>query len=115
MCRTSSALPFPPFPLLAKVIRKAELDQSIMILIAPRWPVQPWFLDLPELSPVSVPNPGFSLAAAFPEPTHKFGTFTLGFCIKSLQALGTPDQAVFLVGDAHSPGTQNVYAAKWDR
>ena len=44
---------FPPFPILAKVIRKACLDNASLVLIATRWPAQPWFPDL--LSLVHVP------------------------------------------------------------
>jgi hypothetical protein len=43
------AYAFPPLPILSRVIRKAREDQSRMILIAPRWPSQPWFTDLTEL------------------------------------------------------------------
>ena len=43
---------FPPFPILAQVLRKARLDRPAMILIAPRWPAQPWFPDLLALSHV---------------------------------------------------------------
>ena len=47
------AYAFPPFPILAKVIRKARLDNASLVLVAPRWPAQPWFPDL--LSLVHVP------------------------------------------------------------
>ena len=40
---------FPPFPILAKVIRKARLESASLILVAPRWPAQPWFPDLLDL------------------------------------------------------------------
>ena len=41
---------FPPFPILAKVLRKARLENATLILVAPRWPAQPWFPDLLSLS-----------------------------------------------------------------
>ena len=40
------AYAFPPFPILAQVLRKVRLDRPAMILIAPKWPAQPWFPDL---------------------------------------------------------------------
>ena len=40
----------PPLPSLGWVVRKARADQVHMILFAPRWPSQPWFTDLIELS-----------------------------------------------------------------
>ena len=43
---------FPPFPVLGKVLRKAREDQAAIILIAPRWPAQPWYPDLLLLSHV---------------------------------------------------------------
>ena len=46
------AYAFPPFPILAQVLRKARLEHPAMILIAPRWPAQPWFPDLLALSHV---------------------------------------------------------------
>ena len=46
------AYAFPPFPIVARVLRKARQDQPTLILIAPRWPAQPWFPDLLELSHV---------------------------------------------------------------
>ena len=47
-----SAYAFPPFPILAQVLRKARLDRPELILIAPKWPAQPWFPDLLALSHV---------------------------------------------------------------
>ncbi|KAL8609039.1 hypothetical protein ACOMHN_065265 [Nucella lapillus] len=41
---------YPPFPLLPKVLRKARLEHADLILIAPRWPAQPWFSDLLSLT-----------------------------------------------------------------
>ena len=46
------AYAFPPFPIMAQVLRKARLDRPVMILIAPYWPAQPWFPDLLALSHV---------------------------------------------------------------
>ena len=37
---------FTPIPLLWKVVRKARIDQASIILVAPKWPAQPWFPDL---------------------------------------------------------------------
>ena len=42
----------PPFPILARVLRKVRLDRPAMILIAPFWPAQSWFPDLLTLSHV---------------------------------------------------------------
>ena len=44
------AYAFPPLPLLAKVVRKAELESPSLILVAPFWPAQPWFPDLKRLA-----------------------------------------------------------------
>lgn len=44
-----SAYAFPPLPILSKVLRKARMDLPQLILIAPRWPAQPWFPDLLQL------------------------------------------------------------------
>lgn len=44
-----SAYAFPPIPILGKVIRKARMDQTSLILIAPDWPAQPWYPDLLDL------------------------------------------------------------------
>ena len=41
---------FPPFPIIAKVLRKARIENATLILVAPRWPAQPWFPDLLSLS-----------------------------------------------------------------
>uniref|UniRef100_A0A0A9WIU8 Enzymatic polyprotein n=1 Tax=Lygus hesperus TaxID=30085 RepID=A0A0A9WIU8_LYGHE len=34
---------FPPFPLLLRTLRKIEDDQASGIVIAPKWPSQPWY------------------------------------------------------------------------
>lgn len=44
------AYAFPPFALLQRVIRKAELERPSLILVAPYWPSQVWFPDLLRLS-----------------------------------------------------------------
>ena len=43
------AYAFPPFPILAKVLRKARIERATLIFVAPKWPAQPWFPDLLEL------------------------------------------------------------------
>lgn len=43
------AYAFPPFPIVARVLRKARHDRPTLILIAPKWPAQPWFPELLEL------------------------------------------------------------------
>ncbi|XP_070181208.1 uncharacterized protein [Littorina saxatilis] len=40
------AYAFPPFCLLGKVIRKAELEGPALVLVAPLWPSQHWYPDL---------------------------------------------------------------------
>ncbi|KAK7096457.1 hypothetical protein V1264_005753 [Littorina saxatilis] len=41
------AYAYPPFPLLSRVVRKAELDRpELLLLVAPWWPSQQWFPDL---------------------------------------------------------------------
>ena len=41
---------FPPFALIPKVLLKVEVDQPVMLLIAPYWPARPWFPLLLKLS-----------------------------------------------------------------
>ena len=43
---------FPPLPILSKVLKKAREEQATLILIALKWPAQPWFPDLLCLSHV---------------------------------------------------------------
>ena len=50
------AYAFPPLPVLAKAIRKVRQDFAEVILIAPRWPRQPWYPDLLELA-IDAPLP----------------------------------------------------------
>ena len=40
------AYAFPPFPIVARVLHKVRQERPTMILVAPRWPAQPWFPDL---------------------------------------------------------------------
>ncbi|XP_070184795.1 uncharacterized protein [Littorina saxatilis] len=44
------AYAFPPFQLLSRVIRKAELEGPTLLLVAPLWPSQVWFPDLLRLA-----------------------------------------------------------------
>ncbi|KAK7105419.1 hypothetical protein V1264_016802 [Littorina saxatilis] len=45
------AYAFPPFPLLGRVIRKAEMEEpALLLLVAPLWPSQVWFPDLLRLA-----------------------------------------------------------------
>ena len=48
-----SAYASPPFPLLREVLRKARLERAALILIAPKWPAQPWYPVLLGLVPLS--------------------------------------------------------------
>ena len=34
---------FPPFSLIARVLRKVEEEQTTTLLILPRWPTRPWY------------------------------------------------------------------------
>jgi hypothetical protein len=43
------AYAFPPIPLLHQVLRKVEMEQCTVLLIAPFWPRQPWFARLVSL------------------------------------------------------------------
>ncbi|KAK7110241.1 hypothetical protein V1264_014151 [Littorina saxatilis] len=44
------AYAFPPFHLLSKVLRKADLEKPCLLLVAPWWPSQQWFPDLLRLA-----------------------------------------------------------------
>ena len=54
------AYAFPPFALVAQVLRKLRVSSNCTLtLIAPFWPQRPWFPDLLELLvevPISLPN-----------------------------------------------------------
>ena len=45
---------FPPFSLMGRVLRKVELDQATIVVVAPVWQGQPWF---PKLLQLAVRNP----------------------------------------------------------
>lgn len=34
---------FPPYSIIQKVLRKIEDDQATVVVVAPRWPTQPWY------------------------------------------------------------------------
>ena len=56
--RGLDAYAFPPINLLPRVLTKAETEAPRLILVAPRWPAQPWFPDLLSLShlpPIPLP------------------------------------------------------------
>ena len=44
------AYAFPPLPLIQKVVRKAREEHPCLLLVAPKWPAQPWFPELLELT-----------------------------------------------------------------
>ncbi|XP_070207329.1 uncharacterized protein [Littorina saxatilis] len=44
------AYAFPPFQLLSRVLRKAEMEGPDLLLVAPLWPSQVWFPDLLRLA-----------------------------------------------------------------
>ena len=48
--RDLSVYAFPPFPIQGKLLREARRESPVLILVAPFWPAQSWFLDLLELS-----------------------------------------------------------------
>ncbi len=53
------AYAFPPFPLLSRVILKISNELSLVLLIAPLWPGQPWFnllLSLLVEAPICLPS-----------------------------------------------------------
>ena len=80
------AYAFPPLPILSKVLKKAREEQATLILIAPRWPAQPWFPELLCLSNVPPlklhlhPRPFSSPGQESLTPVHAFSTFTPGYC-----------------------------------
>ena len=41
---------FPPLPHMGKVQKKAREENASLILVAPFWPAQPWFLEILSLS-----------------------------------------------------------------
>jgi hypothetical protein len=56
--RSLYAYAFPPFPILAKVLRKMRDEQATLILIAPNWPRREWYpflLDLLIDYPIQLP------------------------------------------------------------
>ena len=48
-------------------------------------------------------------------PTHSASTFTLDFCAEFVALFMRFFSYPVLVQDSHRTGTQNVYAAKWDK
>ena len=48
------AYAFPPFSLIGRVLRKVEVDQATLLVVAPVWQGQPWF---PKLLQLSIRNP----------------------------------------------------------
>ncbi|XP_070205904.1 uncharacterized protein [Littorina saxatilis] len=44
------AYAFPPFCILGRVIRKADLERPALVLVAPLWPSQHWYPDLVRLA-----------------------------------------------------------------
>lgn len=68
---------FPPFSLVGKCLCKIEHDQAEGILIAPKWPTQPWFpklLSLLVAEPIILPRTKFLLiqpSTGEPHPLNK--------------------------------------------
>ena len=123
---------FPPFPILAKVIRKARLESASLILIAPRWPAQPWYPDLLNLvhvPPVPLllgrkgllqPRSGIPLP---PSATQRHTSSESGGASSSrlagmrqaMLALGASTDTVGLVDSSHRGSTHTVYGHYWQR
>jgi hypothetical protein len=45
-----TGVPFPPIPLLKRVIRKLELSRGTFLLVTPYWDAQTWFASLQALA-----------------------------------------------------------------
>ena len=65
---------FPPFCLIARVLCKIQLEKPRVILIAPRWPTQPWYPVLQRTLQVPVitfpPRPDLITLPGCPEAQH---------------------------------------------
>ena len=66
---------FPPFSLVGKVLRKVELDGSLLVLVAPMWATQVWFPKMLHLLadvPVVLPSACLTLPQD-PRAVHPMG------------------------------------------
>ncbi|XP_070196565.1 uncharacterized protein [Littorina saxatilis] len=111
-----SAYAFPPFQLLGKVLRKAELEQLSLVLVAPMWTSQHWFPDLLRLAegppiPLNLEKgellqPRTGIQHANPQ------SLRLHAC-RSLRLSGASERTLDLVQKAHRKSTSSVYASHW--
>ncbi|XP_070189176.1 uncharacterized protein [Littorina saxatilis] len=106
------AYAFPPFPLLSRVIRKAELEGPALLLVAPLWPSQVWFPDLLRLAlgppiPLAAPNRCSTRGAQSSEASR------VEVVRDSLRRSGASSLTLDLVGRSHRASTASVYASHW--
>ncbi|XP_076466028.1 uncharacterized protein LOC143297513 [Babylonia areolata] len=133
------AYAFPPFPILSKEIRKARLEHPQLILIAPKWPAQPWFPVLQSLThvppleletkphllrqprsgiPHSNPHPPARVAAVRSELSAsplKSSTPRSASVSAALTKGGASSDLLSIVSKARREGTETLYDFRWKK
>lgn len=108
---------FPPLPLIAKVLRKLLAEKGELILLAPHWPRQPWFVDFVSLSvthPWRIPDDRICLlqgAVVHPEP--QWLQLTVETEWELLTRANIPPRAIRTIQAARRTSTICIYGATW--
>ena len=110
-----TAYAYPPTALLHRVIQKIKQCHCLIIVIAPGWPVMPWFWDLVQLSTPSVNDstlstvpqvcvPQQSATAQPPRLVSRSGQLKeQGFSVEVAERVAAPQRS----------STRTIYKSKW--
>ena len=114
------AYAFPPFSLLQRVLSKVRGSHNLeLTLVAPFWPLRPWFADLldllvevPVLLPPSGPAPSAPLPPVSREPPRA-GADWISRCQRSARHFGFSAGVARQLAFSGRPSTRLNYQSKW--
>jgi hypothetical protein len=113
------AYAFPPPALLGLVLRKIELERSVVILLAPNWPAHPWFPLLLSLLRDSSKTTG-EKGSSHPAPIAVGASEAGGLQVTRLETIqralrkkGFSERVSSSIARARRISTERIYQSHW--
>ena len=112
---------FPPAAILGNVVEKLQdYPCNRIILIAPGWPIRPWFWDLVAMSsqiPLCLPNLPSLVTQPFNQTLHRESIKPEPICLApratAIKEQGFSEAVAARIEAPHGGSTRSVYEAKW--
>ena len=111
---------FPPAAILGKVVKLQDYPCNRIILIAPGWPIRPWFWDLVAMSsqiPLCLPNLPSLVTQPFNQTLHRESIKPEPICLApratAIKEQGFSEAVAARIEAPQRGSTRSIYEAKW--